>query len=178
MLDTVRRVSPFDAARQRGAALLALAVTLLASLAIGAADAGARFVPHPWATINACDPAEDPGSVGVRVSVPNRRDAAQWVRIRIQFFDGTLGSWRVVRSGGDGGFTKLSDGGGRVFGGTTFTFTPPEAGSQVKLRGLVDVQWRSGRRVVSRAQITTRGNHRSGVDPLFAVSLPTCVISR
>jgi hypothetical protein len=178
MLDTVRRVSPFPAARPRGAALLALAATLLAALAVGAADARAQFVPRPWATINACDPAEDPGSVGVRVSVPNRRDAAQWVRIRIQFFDGTLGSWRVVRSGGDGGFTKLSDGGGRVFGGTTFTFTPPQAGRQLKLRGLVDVQWRSGRRVVSRSQVTTRGNHRSGVDPLLAVSLPTCVISR
>jgi len=155
MLDTVRRVSSFDAARPRGAALLALAATLLAALAIGAADARAQFVPRPWATINACDPAEDPGSVGVRVSVPNRRDAAQWVRIRIQFFDGTLGSWRVVRSGGDGGFMKLSDGGGRVFGGTTFTFTPPKAGSQLKLRGLVDVEWRSGKRVVSRSQITT-----------------------
>jgi hypothetical protein len=180
MLDTVRRVSPFDAARPRGAALLALALaaTLLLSLAVGARDARAQFVPNPWATINACDPADDPGSVGVRVSVPNRRDAAQWVRIRIQFFDGTLGSWRVVRSGGDGGFTKLSEGGGRVFGGTTFTFTPPAAGRQVKLRGLVDVQWRSGRRVVSRTQITTHGNHRSSVDPLLAVSLPTCVISR
>jgi hypothetical protein len=180
MLDTVRRVSPFDAARPRGAALLALALaaTLLLSLAVGAGAARAQFVPNPWATINACDPADDPGSVGVRVSVPNRRDAAQWVRIRIQFFDGTLGSWRVVRSGGDAGFTKLSEGGGRVFGGTTFTFTPPAAGRQVKLRGLVDVQWRSGRRVVSRTQITTHGNHRSSVDPLLAVSLPTCVITR
>lgn len=180
MLDTVRRVSPFDAARPRGGALLALALaaTLLLSLAVGAGAARAQFVPNPWATINACDPADDPGSVGVRVSVPNRRDAAQWVRIRIQFFDGTLGSWRVVRSGGDAGFTKLSDGGGRVFGGTTFTFTPPAAGRQVKLRGLVDVQWRSGRRVVSRTQITTHGNHRSSVDPLLAVSLPTCVITR
>ena len=178
MLDTVRNVSPFDAARRRRAVLLALAATLIASLTVGAAAAPAQFVPRPWATINACDPADDPGSVGVRVSVPNRKDAAQWVRVRIQFFDGTLGSWRVVRSGGDGGFTKLSDGGGRVFGGTTFTFTPPAAGRQLKLRGLVDVQWRAGRRVVSRSQITTRGNHRSGVDPLLAVSLPTCVISR
>ena len=178
MLDTVRRVSPFDAARPRGAALLALAATLLAALAIGAADARAQFVPRPWATINACDPPEDPGSVGVRVSVPNRRDAAQWVRIRIQFFDGDRGAWRVVRTGGDGGYSKLSDGGGRVFGGTTFTFTEPTAGRQLKLRGLVDVQWRRGRRVLSRAQITTHGGHQSGVDPLLTLSAPTCVIAR
>jgi hypothetical protein len=163
------------AARRRGAALLVVAAVVPMASAPGA---GAQFRPSPWATINACDPPSAPGSVGVRVAVPNRGDAAQWIRIRIQFFDGTRGSWRVVRSGGDGGFTKLSDGGGRVFGGTTFTFTPPAAGKQLKLRGLVDVEWRRGRRVISHTQITTHGNHASGTDPLLAVSAPTCVIQR
>jgi hypothetical protein len=155
-------------------ALLAAAVAALAA----APTAGAQFRPSPWATINQCDTPDQPGSVGVRVSVPNRRDGAQWIRIRIQFFDGNRAAWRVVRSGGEGGFTKLSDGGGHVFGGTTFRFTPPAAGRQLKLRGLVDVEWRRGRRVVSRAQITTHGGHQSGRDPLLAVSAPTCVIQR
>jgi hypothetical protein len=163
------------AVRRRGAALLAVAA---AGVVAVVPPAGAQFRPSPWATINACDPPSAPGSVGVRVAVPNRRDAAQWVRIRIQFFDGNSASWRVVRSGGEGGFTKLSDGGGRVFGGTNFTFTPPAAGKQIKLRGLVDVEWRRGRRVVSRAQITTHGGHQSAVDPLLALSAPTCVIQR
>jgi hypothetical protein len=154
----------------------ALAAAL--GLAAAAPTAGAQFRPSPWATINACDPPSAPGSVGVRASVPNRRDAAQWIRIRIQFFDGTRGAWRVVRSGGEGGFTKLSDGGGHVFGGTTFTFTPPPAGRQLRLRGLVDVEWRRGRRVVSRARITTHAGHLSGRDPLLAVSAATCVIQR
>jgi hypothetical protein len=155
----------------------ALAVVAL-GLAAAAPTAGAQFRPSPWATINACDPPSAPGSVGVRVSVPNRSDAAQWIRIRIQFFDGTRGAWRVVRSGGEGGFTRLSDGGGHVFGGTTFTFTPPAAGRQLRLRGLVDVEWRRGRRVVSRAQVTTHAGHLSGRDPLLAVSAATCVIQR
>jgi hypothetical protein len=168
-------VSTKALARRRGAALVAV---VIAALTATAPIAGAQFRPSPWATINACDPPSAPGSVGVRVSVPNRSDAAQWVRIRIQFFDGTSAAWRVVRSGGDGGFTKLSDGGGRVFGGITFTFTPPTAGKQLKLRGLVNVEWRRGRRVVSRTQITTHGNHASGTDPLLALSAPTCVIQR
>lgn len=168
-------MSSFAVLRRRGAALLAVAV---AGSAVVAPAAGAQFRPRPWATINSCDPPSSPGSVGVRVSVPNRRDAAQWIRIRIQFFDGDRAAWRVVRSGGEGGFTKLSDGGGRVFGGTTFTFTPPAAGRQIKLRGLVDVEWRRGRRVVSRSQIVTHGGHQSGVDPLLALSAPTCVIQR
>jgi hypothetical protein len=164
------------ALRRRGAALAAVAAGVAALACVP--TAGAQFRPSPWATVNQCDPPDAPGSVGVRVSVPNRRDAAQWIRIRIQFFDGDTGSWRVVRSGGGGGFSKLSDGGGHVFGGTTFRFTPPTAGQQLKLRGLVDVQWRRGRRVVSRSQITTHGGHLSGRDPLLAVSAPTCVIQR
>jgi hypothetical protein len=168
-------VIALPAARRRAAALAAAA--LLVAVA-GAAPAQAQFRRSPWATVNACDPPSAPGSVGVRVSVPNRRNAAQWLRIRIQFFDGTRGAWRVVRAGGEGGFTKLSDGGGRVFGGTTFTFTPPAAGGVLKLRGLVDVQWRRGRRVLSRARVTTHAGHADASDPLLQVSLAVCEIRR
>jgi hypothetical protein len=159
----------------RAAAFLAVALAATAALA---PTSGAQFRPRPWATINACDPPTAPGSVGVRVAVPNRRDAAQWIRIRIQFFDGTRAAWRVVRSGGDAGFTKLSDGGGRVFGGTTFQFTPPAAGSRLKLRGIVNVEWRRGRRVLLRAGVVTHAGHQSATDPLLAQSAATCVIAR
>jgi hypothetical protein len=83
-----------------------------------------------------------------------------------------------VRSGGEGRFMKLSNGGGRVLGGTTFTFTAPQPGSRLKLRGLVDVQWRRGRRVVSKQQVTTKGGHVDATDPLLQVSAPFCEIAR
>jgi hypothetical protein len=167
VLGTVTRVVP--------RALLTLA---LATALVAVAPAQAQFRPRPWATVNVCDPPQAPGRVGVRVSVPNRRNAAQWVRIRIQFFDAARQSWRVVRSGGEARFTKLSDGGGRVLGGTTFPFTPPQPGARLKLRGLVDIEWRRGRRVVSRAQVTTRGGHADASDPLLQVSVPFCEIRR
>jgi hypothetical protein len=154
---------------------LALATALAAAASV---SAQAQFRPRPWATVNLCDPPEAPGRIGVRVSVPNRRDAAQWVRIRIQYFDPARFAWRVVRSGGESGFTKLSDGGGRVMGGTTFPFAPPRPGTTIKLRGLVDVEWRRGRRVLSRAQVTTRGGHVNRDDALLQVSAATCEISR
>lgn len=166
------------ALRRRLLMLLPTATATAAILAVGAFPASAQFRPKPWATVNACDPPTAPGSVGVRVSIPNRRNAAQWVRIRLQFFDGTRGAWRVVRSGGDAGFTKLSDGGGRVFGGTTFTFTPPPAGGRLKLRGLVDIEWRRGRGVLSHVQLTTHGGHANVRDPLLQVSAATCEITR
>jgi hypothetical protein len=158
-------------------ALLTLALAA-ALAAVAAVPAPAQFRPRPWATVNICDPPQAPGQVGVRVSVPNRRNAAQWVRIRIQFFDGSRLAWRVVRSGGEGGFTKLSDGGTRVLGGTTFPFTPPQPGTSIRLRGLVDVEWRRGRRVVSRTQVITRGGHANATDPLLQLSAPFCELRR
>jgi hypothetical protein len=175
VLDTVRRVTPLPAVPRRPWAAVAVAVVLIALAAPGLAQAQTRT---PWATINACEPPGLPGAVGVRVSVPNRRDAAQYLRIRLQFFDTARRAWRVVRTGGDTRFRRLSSGGGRFFGGTTFTITPPKAGSSVTLRGLADIQWRRGRRVVSRSQVTTRGGHLDGNDPLLQVSASTCVIRR
>jgi hypothetical protein len=165
---------------RRASALLAAGL-LLGPTAPALARAGtvaARFRSSPWATINACDPPGGAEQVGVRASVPNRADAAQWVRIRIEFFDRRRRSWRVVRTGGDTGFRRLSRGGGRILGGTTFTITPPGAGRSVTLRGLVDVQWRRGLRVLSSAQVTTHGGHLDGNDPLLQVSARTCVIRR
>jgi hypothetical protein len=150
--------------------------TALAAVALSPAQA--QFRPRPWATVNVCDPPQAPGRVGVRVSVPNRRDAAQWVRIRIQYFDPSRFAWRVVRAGGDSAFTKLSAGGGRVMGGTTFPFAPPQPGTTIKLRGLVDIEWRRGRRVLSRARVTTRGGHANPADPLLQMSARICEISR
>ena len=163
--------------RPRRVAALVAAVLALLGVA-GPARAEAQVRRAPWATINACDPAGTPGAVGVRASVPNRADAAQWLRIRVQFFDNGRRAWRVVRTGGDTGFRRLSSGGGRFFGGTTFTITPPAAGSSLMLRGLVDIQWRRGRRVISRAQVITHGGHADPGDPLLQVSAPTCVIRR
>ena len=163
------------AAARRGTALAGVVAVLLALLPAGAP---AQSRPSPWATINACDPPDAPGIVGVRVMVPNRRNAAQWVRIRVQFFDDTSGAWHVVRSGGEGGFAKLSKGGKPVMGGTTFTFTPPQAGQRLLLRGLVNVEWRRGRRVLARARMVTRGGHVDPNDPLLQVSAATCQITR
>jgi hypothetical protein len=65
-----------------------------------------------------------------------------------------------------------------VLGGTTFPFTPPQPGTLIKLRGLVDVEWRRGRRVLSRERVTTRGGHANPADPLLQVSAATCELRR
>ncbi|MEA2247764.1 MAG: hypothetical protein QOH46_2293 [Solirubrobacteraceae bacterium] len=155
-------------------------VLAAASLAFVPAAASAQAPPPAtlWATINACDPPQRPASVGVRVSMPNRRDAAQWVRIRVQFYDAPTKAWRVVKRGGDSRFRKLSAGGGRVLGGTTFMFTAPKKGSRLKVRGLVEFEWRRGGRVISAFRLHTTAGHADPADPLLAVSQAICDIAR
>jgi hypothetical protein len=168
------------AAAGRRAALATVLGAVVAAAWPGPASAPAQAPASraAWATVNACDPPQRPASVGIRVAIPNRADLAQWVRIRVQFFDRGRRVWKVVRSGGDTGFKKLSDGGGRVSGGTTFMFTPPRAGARLKLRGRVDVEWRRGRRARSHARLITEGGHADPADPLLLVSQPFCEIRR
>jgi hypothetical protein len=168
---------PTAVLRRPCAALLAAALALCA-IAVAAPGVGAQAPRAPWATVNSCDPASRPGSVGVRVFVPPRQRAAQWIRIRMQFFDAGRNQWRFVRSGGDAGFARLGSGRRRLFGGTTFTFPEPRAGRRLKLRGLVNVEWRLGTQVVSSARLTTRGGHRRASDPLLRTSAPFCEIRR
>jgi len=156
-------------------------VLAVAALALAQAGAMAKAASHPqlWATVNLCDPPSKPGAVGVRVSIPREKGAPQqWARIRLQWFDGTKRAWRLVRSGGDAGFARIGIGTRLVQGGTTFTFPLPKPGSRIVLRGLVDVEWRAGTRVVDQARMNTTAGHRDGKDRQRRVSRSSCEITR
>jgi hypothetical protein len=158
----------------RRAVLTALAVLLLAALAAHAREAGL------WATINMCDPPTKPGSVGVRISIPahgtRKHRQQQWARIRIQWYDGS--AWQPLGSMGDTGYKHLGHGRGTFQGGTTFTFDPPAAGQELILRGVVNVQWRTGKKVRGRATLPTESGHANPNDARLQMSLATCQISR
>ena len=150
-----------------------------AALAVAPAASAASFGDALWATVNRCDPPEAPGAVGVRVAVPARPGGgAQWVRVRLQFFDGEARAWRRVRSGGDSGWRRLGRGDGEVQGGTTFTFPLPDAGRRLVLRGLVDVEWRKRRRAVERRRLRTTAGHADAADPALQISRRSCEIRR
>jgi hypothetical protein len=158
----------------RRALLTALLLLVPAAVPAHAREAGL------WATVNLCDPPAKPGAIGVRVSIPAHGTRAhrqqQWARIRIQYFDGTL--WQFLGAEGDSGFRHLGHGRGTVQGGTTFVFQPPAAGQQLILRGVVNVQWRDGKRVRGRAMLPTESGHANPKDPRLKRSEATCQISR
>ena len=161
---------------------LIAALALMAPALVPEAASAAPLQPASdlWATINRCDPPDHPGAVGVRWSVPRRRGGgAQWVRLRMQYFDGQERAWRGLRSAaGRGRWTRLGDGVGTVMSGRTFTFPLPAAGRRIVLRGRLDVEWRRGRRVVERRRLLTTGGHADPSDPALAVSRRSCEIRR
>jgi hypothetical protein len=156
---------------------LAAAALVAAAPSTAAAKAGGQ--PDLWGTVNLCDTPAQPGAVGVRVSIPREQGApAQRARIRLQSFDGDARAWRLVRSGGDAGWARIRRRPSPRAGGTTFTFLPPKAGSRIVLRGLVDVEWRRGRRIVDHARLQTTAGHDDAGDRPLRVSRSSCEIKR
>jgi hypothetical protein len=153
----------------------------LVVVALAPAGAHAKTVSHPdlWATVNQCDPPSRPGGVGVRVSIPREKgDPQQWAHIHLQWFDGQKLAWRALKTGGDAGWKRIGIGKRLVEGGTTFMFAPPQAGSRLVLRAVVDVEWRDGKDVVDHARLKTTSGHDDANDPHLKVSRSSCEIKR
>jgi hypothetical protein len=159
--------------------LIVLTLAVLALAVPGGAAAATKKHRDLWATVNQCDTKARPGAVGIRVSIPREKGApAQWAHIRLQWFDGKRRAWRRVTSGGDAGWARIGIGTRQVQGGTTFTFPPPESGSRIVLRGVVEVEWRDGTKVVDRAHLRTTAGHENAGDPRRKVSRASCEIMR
>jgi hypothetical protein len=142
------------------------AIALVLALA-SSASAKSRA---PWATVNICDTASNPDTIGLRGSMSGKGTAGEmFMRLQVQF-QRDDGSWRQLGSRGDSGFIDVGSSRSRAprQGGQSFTLAPPKAGDLFILRGLVTFEWRSKRGAVTRRAVRrTTGGHRSaaGADP-------------
>lgn len=143
--------------------------TLWALVALAAAPAAAPAAPGPWATVNVCDTAANPDTVGVRGSMPGLANgAALFMRFQLQL-QRDDGSWRLLSSA-DSGFIDAGRARARATrqAGHSFVLTPPPAGNVYTVRGLVTFEWRAKDGTpLRRARRITSGGHRStaGADP-------------
>jgi hypothetical protein len=160
---------------------LPLAILALCAALVPAVAGAAKVTPDPallWATINACNPADAPGSVGIRGSMPGDGDATQRMFMRVQVqFQGPKGAWHGFPGGvGDSGFLPMGSAKQKKKqGGQTFELVPQT--QTVNLRGLVTYQWRAADGTVVRhtRQLTTAGHPaKAGSDPP-GYSAATCV---
>jgi len=162
------------------AALLALALlpaaaapTLAATAPSGSKRGKATGFAHAllsshelWATIDVCNPADQPYTVGIRGSMPGDGHARDkmYMSFRLQYLSATSGQWMNL-SGASSSFISVGSGAAARQDGRDFELAP--ARTAVTLRGVVDFQWRRGATVLLSAARPTTAGHTSlaGADP-------------
>src|SRR4051794_33937950 len=157
-------------------AVLAAAVPLAwgaSSTDIGAVAAKRPSIaksPDLWATINVCDTAAHPDTIGIRGSMPGlRHKATLYMRFRVEYLaTQTDGKWHDVTDNADSGWKRVGRVRNRVVeAGQNFTFEPPASGGAHRLRGAVTFRWTRGGKTVYKLRRVTEAGHRTtaGADP-------------
>jgi hypothetical protein len=157
------------------------AVLILAALP---ASASAR-ADDLWTTVNACNTAAHPSTMGVRGRMPGDGTRERmYMRFAAQFRDAG-GSWQYVD--GNGHSPWMYAGSARFSyeeAGFTFQFDPPQTGDKFLFRGVTDFQWRVRKRrhhklrtvVVDRARLVTEAGHPTSQAEPPGYSAASCEI--
>lgn len=146
-----------------------------------AAAATPATSPLLWATVNVCDTAEHPDTIGIRGSMPGNGVRAQqmFMRFQLQYLATDDGRWHNIGPSGDSGFIAVGSAKYRQRQyGRNFTVQPPAKGA-FRLRGAVTFEWRRGTSVVRRARMRTTAGHgnTAGADPR-GFSAASCSIAK
>ena len=166
-----------------GSSHVRIVPTALVLLALAPAAAGAAAPvrsPLLWATVNICDTAEHPDTLGVRASMPGTGSGGEqmYMRFRAQFLSSVDGLWHnFLAKGTDSGWVRVGSARYRARqSGWSFPFALKE-GQRYELRGSVSFEWRRGDEVVRRAARRTRAGHATAVGDPKGYSAATCVAS-
>jgi hypothetical protein len=130
------------------------AVTTGPSYAIAAAS----NTPSLWATVNICDTAEAPNSMGVRASMPgNGTRQRMYMRFSAQYWSRSRQDWAPVAGSGISPWVFAGSAEyARRQAGWTFEFAPPPAGVTFTMRAVVEFEWRR-----SDDRLARRGHRRA-----------------
>jgi hypothetical protein len=121
-----------------------------------------------WATIDVCNPPDQPYTVGIRGSMPSDgqpRDA-MLMRFRLQYMDPALKRW-IDLPGAASAYISVGSARAARQAGRSFVLYAPPAGGSYTLRGVVSFQWRSGGHLLGAITRASSTGHRSvsGADP-------------
>lgn len=130
-----------------------------------------------WATIDVCDPSDQPDTVGVRGSMPGDGQAGDhmYMSFRLQYMNS--GHHWVNLASASSSYVAIGTAAAARQGGSSFQLKPVSGRPAVTLRGVVDFQWRHASRVALSTSRVTAAGHRSlaGADP-GSFSAATCVM--
>jgi hypothetical protein len=131
-----------------------------------------------WATIDVCNPADQPDTVGIRGSMPGDRHShdKMYMSFRLQYMNASK-QWVNLSSSASSSFVAVGTGAVARQSGTSFELKPVAGKPAVTLRGVVDFQWRRGSTVLASGALPTAVGHKSlaGADPP-GYSAATCII--
>ena len=161
---------------------LACLTVLLALLPAGPAAAASADL---WATVNICDTAASPNTIGIRASMPgNGTRQRLYMRFEVQYYDRVDRLW--VLTGSTSRWLRVGSARYKsTQAGFSFQFAQPPLGEQFVMRGRVYFEWRArrgrpGRKrwvaVMKRRRITRAGilGVEGGVPPGRSEAL--CVV--
>jgi hypothetical protein len=162
---------------------IATVAVLVAFAPAAARSAPAHSVTHSrelWATVDVCNPKDQPGTIGIRGSMPGDGHGkdVMYMRFRVQYLDPTKKEWLDLGKGGDSGPQKLGSGALTRQGGFSVELAPLAGKPAFTLRGYVIFQWRRGATVLQSATRLTTAGHASaaGADPR-GFSAATCKLA-
>lgn len=166
-------------------AAFALLITALAVVPMAGGATTATSKPKPnrflWATVNVCDTADHPDTIGIRGSMPGNgiRRQEMYMRFQLQYLAADDKKWHNIGDAGDSGWIDVGSAKyQRRQTGRNFTVVPPETGA-FRLRGAVTFEWREGTEVVRRSRKSTSSGRgkTAGADPR-GFSAATCRVSK
>jgi hypothetical protein len=151
-----------------------VAVAALIATAVTQAATKRNSAGPKWATVNVCSP----NAMGVRASLPgNGTDQRMQVRFTAQWLSHARGAWLPVAGvprspwidAGSARYTSRQ-------AGWTFSIDRPAPGQSFRLRGVAELRWLDGDRVVRSATHVTRAG--VGAVHVGGVSLASCGIGQ
>jgi len=167
---------------------IALAATALTPLSAGAASskrAKRAIGTSPllrsrllWATIDICNPVDQPNTVGIRGSMPGDHLAhdTMYMRFRLKYMNAATNTWTDL-SKASASYAAVGSGSSARQAGRSFQLNPIAGQPAFTLRGVVNFQWRHGSTVLAQVSRTTSAGRQSlaGSDPA-GFSAATCLI--
>jgi hypothetical protein len=160
--------------RTRNRAALAALTAVLAAAPLSAIAATSSKPPLPklsssvlWATVDVCNTAAHPNTIGIRGSMPGTGDKheAMYMEFVVEY-QSSSGRWHYFKKGGLSGYVPVGGAGSKSRqDGQDFELAPNSA--TYMLRGVVLFQWRlDGHAVASTVRSTSAGHDpAAGSDP-------------
>lgn len=128
--------------------------------------ARAADTPELWATVNICDTARLPDSMGIRASMPgNGTDQRMWMRFTSEYWSRSRQAWTAVSGSGISPWVYAGSAQyARRQAGWTFAFSAPPEGVAFTMRAHVEFEWRA-----RQASVAKRASKRSRARVLRSV---------